>query len=152
MEIKVNQATIKDLPILAPLFDQYRQFYDRVSDVEAGFKFLQGMIERKDSVIYLATTIHNEAVIGLGFVQLYPYYSSVQMKRGWYLNDLFVNQAIRGKGVGKLLLKAVQQLGKETNAAFLFLETQTLNSNAQKLYKTMGFSQVEDQVYFYYNY
>jgi len=35
----IRQVTITDLEILAPLFDAYRQFYDKKSDVEGAKEF-----------------------------------------------------------------------------------------------------------------
>ncbi|WP_415542618.1 hypothetical protein [Empedobacter stercoris] len=67
-----KQATINDLQTLAPLFDAYRQFYDKKSDVEGAKEFLLERIANNESVIYLAFDEKENAV---GFVQLYPLFS-----------------------------------------------------------------------------
>ena len=72
-----KQATINNLEELAPLFDAYRQFYDKKSDIKAAEKFLEARIVNDESVIYLA---FNEDEKAVGFVQLYPSFSSTRMK------------------------------------------------------------------------
>ena len=138
--ITVRQATIDDVDLIAPLFNEYRVFYQQVSNVEAAKKFLQERLMRNESVIFLALD-ENEAV---GFTQLYPVFSSVSMRKAWLLNDLFVHASARGKGAGSLLLEAAKQLGRETDSKFLMLQTQNDNHGAQKLYDTNGWKRQTD--------
>ena len=41
----------------------------------------------------------------VGFVQLYPSFSSVSMVRSWVLNDLYVKESARKKGFGEELFE-----------------------------------------------
>ncbi|MGO4710807.1 hypothetical protein AB4Y90_17215 [Chryseobacterium sp. 2TAF14] len=61
-----RKAEIKDLKQLSELFDQYRIFYHKDSDIPAAEKFLTERIENKDSEIFVA---ENEGKL-VGFVQL----------------------------------------------------------------------------------
>ena len=49
----------------------------------------------------------------IGFVQLYPSFSSVSMKRTWVLNDLYVKESVRGKGFGEKLIKKAINFAEE---------------------------------------
>ncbi|EKO3664067.1 GNAT family N-acetyltransferase, partial [Vibrio metschnikovii] len=86
--MKILKAAISELDQIVSLFDDYRQFYGQKSDIDAAREFLRNRFVNNESVIFLAMTENNEA---LGFVQLYPSFSSVAMKPMWYLNDLFVS-------------------------------------------------------------
>ena len=138
--ITVRQATIDDVDLIAPLFNEYRVFYQQVSNVEAAKKFLQERLLRNESVIFVA--LDKDEVIG--FTQLYPVFSSVSIRKAWLLNDLFVHTSARGRGAGSLLLEAAKQLGKETDSKFLMLQTQNDNHGAQKLYDTNGWKRQTD--------
>lgn len=48
-----RKAAISDLPQLAELFDQYRIFYHKTSDVPAATNFLKERLENKDSEIFV---------------------------------------------------------------------------------------------------
>jgi len=50
----IRTATIDDLPQLAQLFDLYRIFYQKASDIEGAKKFLSERISNNESVIYVA--------------------------------------------------------------------------------------------------
>ncbi|MCI3936923.1 GNAT family N-acetyltransferase [Chryseobacterium aahli] len=139
-----RKATIKDLSQLAELFDQYRIFYHKESDIPAAESFLKERIEKADSEIFVA---ENDDKL-IGFVQLYPLFSSTRMKRYWLLNDLFVNENYRGKGFSKELIEESKELAKSTNAAGILLETGKSNDVGNKLYPSCGF-EIYDEVNFY---
>ena len=124
---------------VADLFDDYRVFYGRPSDVNAARMFVAERLAKKDSIIYLAHTRSGGAKIPLGFTQLYPSFSSVSMKRLWILNDLYVAAEGRRQGVGRALIDHARQLAVETGAKGLILETAIDNTSAQALYDSYGF-------------
>jgi ribosomal protein S18 acetylase RimI-like enzyme len=139
-----RKATIQDLPQLAELFDQYRIFYHKDSDINAAEKFLKERIENKDSEIFVA---ENEGKL-VGFVQLYPLFSSTRIKRYWLLDDLYVNENYRGKGFSKELIEEAKELAKSTDAAGILFETGKDNDIGNKLYPSCGF-EIYDEVNFY---
>jgi GNAT superfamily N-acetyltransferase len=139
----IRPATLHDLPAVAYLFDQYRQFYKQPPDLEGAKTFLQSRLEAQESVILVAL----EAGEIIGFTQLYPIFSSVSMQKAWLLNDLFVLAANRGKGVATKLLEAAKQMGKNTAAKWLLLQTGADNVHAQALYEKNGWTLETDFFY-----
>ncbi|WP_336690471.1 MULTISPECIES: GNAT family N-acetyltransferase [unclassified Chryseobacterium] len=139
-----RKVQLADVQQLAELFDQYRIFYHKDSDIPAAEKFLTERIENRDSEIFVA---ENEGKL-VGFVQLYPLFSSTRMKRYWLLNDLYVNENYRGKGFSKQLIEASQEMAKSTDAAGILLETGKSNDIGNKLYPSCGF-EIYDEVNFY---
>jgi ribosomal protein S18 acetylase RimI-like enzyme len=142
--LDIFQATLKDIDHVTSLFNDYRIFYGQQSNIEGSKAFIEQRMKMKESVIYLATD--NEKP--MGFVQLYPFFSSVGMKRKWLLNDLFVAEAYRRHGVGRALMNQVKEFALETKAAGILLETTKDNLNAQALYESLGYVK-EDSVFFY---
>lgn len=142
--MRIRRATRDDLSSLAPLFDGYRQFYERASDVELAESFLDERLRLADSAIFVA----EEDDRLLGFVQLYPIFSSLTPGRAWLLNDLFVAPTARRGGVGRALLEHAARFGRETGARWLSLSTQRSNAEAQKLYEALGW--VRDEEFFHY--
>lgn len=134
--IAIKQVTVSEIDIVAPLFNQYRVFYKKESDYEAGRDFLLNRITNNESIIYLA--MENQSAIG--FTQLYPLFSSTRLKRVWLLNDLFVHESHRDRGISKLLLEKGKKLTRDTNSAALILETEVTNQIGNKLYPSVGFT------------
>jgi len=141
----IQKVTLTELKQLTELFDLYRMFYKQESDLEGAKQFLSERISKDESAVFIALDGENP----LGFVQLYPSFSSVSMKRSWILNDLYVKKEARGKGVGEYLLKKTIEFAKETGAKGLFLETANDNYNAQRLYEKIGFKKEANYFYYY---
>ncbi|MBS1517786.1 MAG: GNAT family N-acetyltransferase [Bacteroidetes bacterium] len=146
--MKIIKADSDNLYQLAELFDLYRQFYDQTSDQESALKFLSERISKKESEIFISLDGEGNAS---GFTQLYPYFTSVGMKRAWILNDLFVKKEYRKKGVAEALINAVREFAEKSDSAFVMLETQKTNTDAARLYERTGFKKDEEHFYFYLN-
>lgn len=139
---KIISADPEDVELVAPLFDAYRQFYQQPPDLDGARRFIADRLAKKESVLYLALSVPESAP--LGFVHLYPSFSSVSMKRLWILNDLFVAADVRKQGVGEALMERARQLAVETRAKGLVLETALDNFPAQKLYERLGYKKELD--------
>jgi GNAT superfamily N-acetyltransferase len=135
MRFEVRPASIRDLDALVPLFDSYRQFYRQASDPARARAFLAERFAHLESVILLAC---DERGAGLGFVQLYPLFSSVGTLRIYLLNDLYVAPAARRIGVASALLKAAAEHARALGAGRLWLQTALDNAPAQALYESLG--------------
>jgi GNAT superfamily N-acetyltransferase len=133
--VTVRQATIFDLDLVAPLFDSYRQFYRKPADLALAKKFLLERFQHSESIIFVAI---GEGGVGLGFVQLFPSFSSGAAARILILNDLFVVPDARRSGVGRLLLRAAAEFAKAVGAVRLTLSTEVTNRSAQALYESEG--------------
>lgn len=142
--MSIQKATLNELNSLTELFDSYRVFYKQESDLEGARDFLKGRLVNEDSVVFIAYDEGNP----VGFVQLYPTFSSVSMKRSWVLNDLYVNASARKKGFGEKLIKKAIEFAEETGAKGVALETGYDNVTAQSLYEKIGF--IKESNYFYY--
>jgi hypothetical protein len=84
--IIIKKANVSDIDQVAKLFDAYRVFYKKNSDIAAAKNFIVERIKNGESEIYVAETAEKQLV---GFVQLYPLFSSTRMKRLWLLNDYY---------------------------------------------------------------
>lgn len=140
----VRNAAVGDVEKLAVLFDAYRIFYEKESDLIEAKKFLFERIANKESWIIVATD--NDDLVG--FVQLYPIFSSTRMKKLWLLNDLFVEEKNRGKGISKQLIEKCKDHCKVTGACGLLLETAKTNTTGNCLYIKTGFILDENHNYY----
>ncbi|MES2850110.1 MAG: GNAT family N-acetyltransferase [Bacteroidota bacterium] len=143
MALDIKRVTIADISSVALLFDAYRVFYHQQSNLQAAFDFLEQRLSKDESAIFLAV-MKNEAV---GFVQLYPVFSSLQMKKSWILNDLYVAESARNQGIGEALLQQAKQFGRESGAAYLLLQTGADNYRAQSVYEKNGWIKAQDFFY-----
>ncbi len=142
--MEVREVLQSDLEQIAKLFDLYRIFYRKNSDVKGANRFIGERINQGDSKIFVC---EKDGKL-IGFVQLYPLFSSTRMKKLWLLNDLFVDSNYRGIGVSIQLIEKAKELVKETNACGMFLETEKSNMIGNKLYPKTGFELNEGSNYY----
>jgi len=145
MTLQALRATTIHLDAVAKLFDAYRGFYGQPSNLEQSRAFITERMAGNESAIFL---VEDESGEVLGFVQLYPTFSSIDAHRTWLLSDLFTTPAARGRGVGRLLMNTARDFAVETGAKGLMLETATDNFTAQGLYESLGW--VRDTGYYTY--
>ncbi|WP_212005614.1 N-acetyltransferase [Chitinophaga sp. HK235] len=143
--MEVIQASAMHTNEVAVLFDAYRSYFDQVPDFKGALAFVSDRIKLGDSVIFVV--FEGDEIIG--FAQLYPLFTSLGMKRGWLLNDVYVLEEHRGKGAGGALVDAAIDHGRKTDAAWLMLQTYVANTGAQKLYASKGFKKDATSYYFY---
>ncbi len=132
--VEIVRAGTADVAEVGPLFDAYRMFYSKQSDVAAGEVFLRERLTRDESVVLLARVDGR----GVGFCQLYPIFSSVALTQRWLLNDLYVHESARRRGVARALLDAAVAHARESGADKLELKTERLNAGAKALYEREG--------------
>jgi GNAT superfamily N-acetyltransferase len=145
MAIQALRADASHIDIIAPLFDAYRGFYLQPSNLPLSRAFIAERIARDESVVFLAVDDSGEA---LGFIQMFPTFSSIDAHRTWLLGDLFTTPSARGKGVGTLLMNTARDFARLTGAKGMTLETATDNVGAQRLYESLGY--VRDGGYYTY--
>ncbi len=132
--VEIRQATVTDLNAIVPLFDAYRRFYRQLSEPERVRQFLFDRFANNQSIVLLAL-VDGRAI---GFTQLYPSFSSTALGRILILNDLFVDPEARCKGVGRALLRAAAEYGRNAGAVRLVLSTEVSNTTAQAVYEKAG--------------
>jgi GNAT superfamily N-acetyltransferase len=146
MTTQTTRIKFEEIDLVAPLFDAYRQFYGKASDLDGARQFLFERIQRGQSVVFVVI----EDGKALGFTQLYPTFSSISMKPIWILNDLFVVEDARRRGIGRLLLTAARDHAEKAGAVRLMLSTAVDNLTAQSLYEQHGWR--KETNFFYYEF
>ena len=138
--LDIIQASRKDIEQVAYLFDQYRVFYKMPSDIIAAKNFVNSRLTQKDSLIFLAVG----ETSAVGFMQIYPAFSSVAMLPIWILNDLFVDSSARRTGCARKLMEYLQERAKQEGIFSIKLATAVNNNKAKSLYESLGYRLNQD--------
>jgi GNAT superfamily N-acetyltransferase len=73
-----------------------------------------------------------------GYALFFGFYSTWEGRPGLFLEDLFVRQAFRGKGIGKALLANVAGIARRENCYGVRWEVLDWNQPAIDFYKRLG--------------
>lgn len=75
----------------------------------------------------------------VGYVILTYIFSFEYQGRIAFLDELYIKESSRGKGIGKQALDFVKEQASLTNVKLIYLELENHNENAQKLYLANDF-------------
>ena len=143
----ISTATGADLDDVLPLFAAYQTFYTGTAQPdEKNRAFLKRFVDGEAGRLLIARDAEDGTA--LGFANLYWTFSSTIAEEHVLMNDLFVTEDARGKGVGFALIEAARAVAKERGSKTLSWETALDNRVAQRLYERTG---AERYVWFEYD-
>ncbi|MCG8683472.1 MAG: GNAT family N-acetyltransferase [Desulfobacterales bacterium] len=143
--MKIEQLTEKYIDQLVYVVDEYRKFCGFAPSQKNTKEFFLNLLRTNQSITFIAVSNENEV---MGFINLYPSYSTLALKRILILNDLGVSNHFRRLGVAQALIKHVLEYARSSGAIRVELKTEKTNKNAQQLYADIGF-QIDDENIYY---
>jgi GNAT superfamily N-acetyltransferase len=131
-ELDIAPIAATELEALLPLIAAYQRFYEvEEIDEDRNRAFFRRFLAPSEDGLLLGARAGGELV---GYACLYWHFSSTQAVETVLMNDLFVSEAARGKGVGRALIEASAAVARERGAAQLEWATAPDNLTAQRLY------------------
>ena len=143
LKIKIAQADAFEK--IGEVFDLYRQFYKKESNVEACKSYIKERLSNNEAQIFY---IENEKEC-MGMTQLYTTFDSLELSKKIILYDLYVRSEYRNKGIGRMLMNAAKGFAEEKGVTSVELSTAITNKNAQSLYESLNY-QRDTEYYDYY--
>lgn len=146
MPLTIRPATEADLDAALPLFAAYQRFYgvDAPDDARNRAFLTTHFLAPSDRGLLLLAFEDDQL---LGFANVYWTFESVAATEHAIMNDLFVVDAARGKGVGRALIDASVAAARDRGLPSLSWVTALDNRKAQRLYEQTG---AERSVWFEY--
>jgi GNAT superfamily N-acetyltransferase len=136
MPIETRPIAAEEFTSVEPLLAAYQAFYE-VEDIdpERNREFFSRFVGPNDSG-WLIGAWDGDALVGFGC--FYRHKSSLSATDIVLMNDLYVIEDARGKGVGRKLIEAGVELAREWGASHLTWATAPDNHTAQRLYDSTG--------------
>ena len=134
-DITVRAVSADDRNSWEPLWRGYLAFYraDLTADVT---EHTWSRLCDPASSVHGLVAMRGRQVLGLAHVVLHD--TTWATRPTCYLEDLFVDRAGRGTGVGRRLIDAVYAFAHERDAGSVYWLTQEYNSPARSLYDTVA--------------
>jgi GNAT superfamily N-acetyltransferase len=139
--IDVSPIDAAEFERLLPLIAAYQRFYEvEEIDEERNRRFFRRFLAPSEDGMLLGARDGEQI---LGYACLYWHLSSLAVAETVLMNDLYVDEPARGRGVGRALIEASATIGRERGAAYLEWATAPGNVTAQRLYDSTGASRSE---------
>jgi ribosomal protein S18 acetylase RimI-like enzyme len=130
--IRIEPVAQSQLESLLPLIAAYQRFYEVLQiDEKRNRAFFSRFIAPSEDGMLLGAWRDGEL---LGYACLYWSFTSLIPAETVLMNDLYVDPATRGQGIGRALIEASAAAGRERGAQRLEWMTQPDNEAAKRLY------------------
>ena len=138
MAIETAYATAHDKADWLPLWQAYLAFYKNpLPDDVTDLTFARFLDDREQMVLLVA----RDGDQMVGFATVIQHHST-WAKHGYiYLEDLFVTEKVRGKGVGRKLIAAVVAHAQSEHCERVYWVTHHYNQTARRLYDSVAAEQ-----------
>jgi len=117
------------------LWDGYNAFYGRFAETALPEQITAATWERffsPDEPVHALVAEYQGQVVGLAH---YLYHrSTTRLHDVCYLQDLFTDESLRGKGIGRSLVLAVYDAARSAGSSRVYWQTQTSNTAGRALY------------------
>ncbi len=135
---EIRRATPDDAPAVARLLHDFNSEYDDFTPgVEVLTQNARGMLADGDMIVLLAGDGPH------GFAELRFRKSVWTAKLDAYLEELYVVPALRGQGIGRVLLREAMVVARAEGAVNIELGTSEDDEAARALYESEGFTNRE---------
>lgn len=110
-------------------------------DIEVSKKLFQEFIENENlGKAFLICHSNDEKSFEIvGYVILTFVFSFEYKGRIAFLDELYIKETARGKGIGKQTIQFIKEESKKLNVNLIYLEVENHNQNAQNLYLANDF-------------
>ncbi len=136
IDLRVEPVSQAEFERLLPLIAAYQRFYEvEQIDDERNRAFFSRFIAPSDDGMLLGAWRDGEP---LGYACLYWHFTSLVPAETVLMNDLYVDPASRGQGLGRALIEASAAVARKRGAHHLEWATAPDNETAQRLYDSTG--------------
>ena len=135
----IRPVTRKDYADWRQLWDGYNAFYGRSGPTALEEQITEATWERFFSAsepVHALVAQDEDRIVGIAHYLFHR--STTRLHDVCYLQDLFVSQQYRGRGVGRLLIQAVYAAASATKSNRVYWTTQTTNEAGRALYEKIA--------------
>lgn len=133
--IIVRPVATTDFEQWQPLWQGYNAFYGRHGATALPDQVTQSTWSRffnTDEPVHALVADNGGLLVGL--VHYLFHRSTTQIENTCYLQDLFTNASVRGRGIGRALIEAVYAKAALAGSRRVYWQTHETNHTAMKLY------------------
>ncbi len=145
-KIKIRPATQKDVPLILSLIKDLAAYERLSNEVVATEDILFDSLFGKRRFAEVIIGYYDS--VATGYALFFHNFSTFIGKPGIYIEDLYVKEAYRGKGVGRSMLVYVAQLAKARNCKRLEFSVLNWNEPAIRFYEHFGARSMDDWMLF----
>lgn len=146
--IDVVPAESVHVDAVAALLDELNTYYGEaeVESLDVRVRQINEALFGDPPLAYAVLALDADALVGLAtYSFLWP---AVGLTRSLYLKELYVAETARGRGVGRLLMDRLVDVGIANSCSRIEWTTDRANADAQRFYDRMGSGQNGNKIFY----
>lgn len=146
MNIEIRTSTESDLPAIVGLMRAFAEYEKLGHFLQVNEQRLFEAMFGDDAFVHGLMAYHDSRAIA--YAMFYPYFASFRGQRGYYLEDIYIKDEYRRKGIGQAMLKAIARLAMARGFERLDFQVLEWNTPAVKFYERLGCVRDDDERHF----
>jgi GNAT superfamily N-acetyltransferase len=136
MKIAVKRFEKGDVGAVLGLLREFAEYENLTQFLEVTAEQIESAFFAGGSTVEGLVATIDDVTVGYAF--FFPNFASFRGQRGFYLEDIYVTESERGKGVGEAMLRELAQLAKTRGYERIDFVVLDWNATAIKFYKRLG--------------
>jgi ribosomal protein S18 acetylase RimI-like enzyme len=146
MNFKIEKAAPENVPQIIALIQEFAE-YENLSD------FCEVTEERLNIALFGDAKVAEAIIVFSGetpvaYAIFYPNFASFRGQRGLYLEDIYIKQQFRGRGVGEAMLRHIAGIGKARGFERIDFQVLEWNAPAIRFYEKLGATRDAEERHF----
>jgi RimJ/RimL family protein N-acetyltransferase len=146
--VEIRPAAHGDVEAIALLMDDIDRFYGAPNVESSGKRVSQiaAVLFQEPKAAYALLAWENDNLVGMAaYSFLWP---AAGVTRSLYLKEIYVAEAVRGKGIGTLLIQRLCQIAVEHACSRVEWTTDEANVLSKGFYERLGVSKNQDKAFY----
>jgi aminoglycoside 3-N-acetyltransferase I len=133
-EFKIKRLHTKDVKLFGKLIELFQKIFEMKNTTPKGESYLKKILANPQFIAFTAFR-ENKVIGGLTGYELPMYYSK---QSEIFIYDVGIKPEFQRKGVGKMLLSALKEYGKQNGVKEIFVAAHAEDRHALKFYKAIN--------------
>lgn len=134
--MEIRKALSQDVDAMVELVREFAEYEKLLDFFEVTRESLTEAMFGEDSFVEALVAVDGN-IIG-GYALFYPNFASFRGQRGFYLEDIYVSPAFRGRGVGESMIRRIASIATERGFKRIDFQVLDWNEPAVRFYEKLG--------------
>lgn len=146
LEIHINKAVEKDIPQIIAFLREFAEYEKLLDYLEVTEERLKVALFGENKIAEAIVAFDNETAVG--YAIFFPHFSTFRGQCGFFLEDLYICENFRGKGIGEMMLKYIAALAKSRGFERIDFQVLERNVSAIGFYEKLGAERNNEERHF----
>jgi ribosomal protein S18 acetylase RimI-like enzyme len=144
--MEIRSIRIGDIPGVVKLMRDFAAFEDLADYCEISEKKLEEVLFGPRSFVESLVSVELDKAVG--YCIFYQHFASFRGQSGFYLEDIFIEDGFRGRGLGEAMIRRIAKIAGERGLERIDFQVLDWNESAVNFYFKLGAERDDSERHF----